>query len=251
MHFTSEEERRLAQAALPWLPAGSVVPLGVEDDLFITPAQRRAEPTVAAPYILSLARLDPKKGLDRLIQAFHKATGRGACRDWRLVIAGDGAPDYVQVLQALAHGGPAASHIAFEGWVTGEARRALLQQASLFALPSSQENFGISVVEAMAAGVPVIVSPGVNLAGDIVAAGAGWMATPDTLTTMLAEACGAPTALRARGTAARQWAERYRWREVTPALLALYADVAGRGGGWADRATDDGVRSFAASGGRS
>jgi glycosyltransferase involved in cell wall biosynthesis len=48
--------------------------------------------------------------------------------------------------------------------------------ARLFALPSHQENFGLAVAEAMAAGVPVLVSPAVNLANDILAHGAGWVA---------------------------------------------------------------------------
>ena len=248
MHFTSDEERRLATTTLPWLPPGEVVPLGVEDGLFAGVGNGREAPG-ASPYILSLARLDPKKGINRLIGAFHEATGRGGCRDWRLVIAGDGEPGYVQALQALAQAGPAAPRIAFEGWVTGDARRALIQQASVFALPSSQENFGIGVVEAMAAGVPVIVSPGVNLALEIEAAEAGWVARAETLAESLAAVCASPAEIRARGAAARQWAEQYRWPRVTRALLDLYADVAGRAER-AERAATDARRSLVATDGR-
>jgi glycosyltransferase involved in cell wall biosynthesis len=245
MHFTSEAERRLAMEALPWLPSGSVVPLGVDDDLFCS-AARNTEAPGASPYILSLARLDPKKGIDRLIRAFQDAIGRGACRGWRLVVAGDGEPEYVQSLQALANAGPAAARITFEGWVSGGVRRALIRQASIFALPSSQENFGISVVEAMAAGVPVIVSPGVNLAGEIEAAGGGWVASAERLAALVGEVCASPAEIRTRGAAARQWAERYRWPHVTRALLSLYADITGRAGVVASGATP----SVAATGGR-
>ena len=240
MHFTSEDERRLAVTAMPWLPAGMVVPLGIEDELFATEGGL-PEAAGAAPYILSLARLHPKKGLDLLIRAFHEMAGRGACRQWRLVLAGDGNPAYVQALQAQARAGPAAGRITFEGWVNGAARRALLQQASLFVLPSRQENFGISVVEAMAAGVPVVVGRGVNIAAAIVAAKAGWIAEPDALAESLVAICSAPDERRARGVAAREWAEQFRWERVARTLLTVYGDVVRR----ADPERTEGVRSSA------
>ena len=105
-------------------------------------------------------------------------------------------------------------------------------------------------LEAFAAGVPVIVSPGVNLAREIEAAGAGWMAEDtDTLAGLLATVCAAPADLRARGGAARQWAERYRWPQVTRALMTLYADIAGRAVR-ADRLGAEAERSVVATGGR-
>ena len=100
------------------------------------------------------------------------------------------------MLQGLANRGAAASLIAFEGWAGGEARRALLAQAGIFALPSSQENFGVAMVEAMAAGTPVVITPGVNLAPEIDAAGAGWIVELDQLSDTLAEGCDSTTMRR-------------------------------------------------------
>src|SRR5690606_29935476 len=104
---------------------------------------------------------------------FHVAAADKAL--WRLVIAGDGLPAYVETLREAAARGAAADRIAFTGWVEGIDKRRLVTGATAFASPSAQENFGLSVMEAMAAGVPALVSPGVNLADEIHTASAGWV----------------------------------------------------------------------------
>ena len=149
---------------------GCVVPLGVElNGSTHDHSVANYFPELAQePYVLSLSRLHPKKGLDELIEAFH------ALKDqrWRLVLAGDGPPDYSTFLKEKARG---SERIVFTGWVEGKRKEALMRGASLFALPSRQENFGLSVVEAMACAVPVLVTPHVNLAEDVRAAEAGWV----------------------------------------------------------------------------
>jgi glycosyltransferase involved in cell wall biosynthesis len=226
MHYTSDEERRLAESVLPWLPTGAVVPLGIEDELFA----RGAGPTAArAKSVLVLSRIDVKKGIDLLIQAFHDASAAGAGEAWTLDIAGDGDPSYVAGLRRLAAAGPARSRIVFHGWVQGEQRTALFRRASVFALPSHQENFGIAIVEAMANGVPVVVSPGVNLAADIQTSGAGWVVTRDVAAwrDALRSAMADPQELGRRGEHARSLAERFRWSAVGGRLAALYDQILG------------------------
>ncbi len=222
MHYTTAEEQRLAQDRLPWLPRGVVIPLGVDDELFAGTTQ-----TNAAPYVLALCRLDPKKGIDLLIQAFHDVAKSGGLGQWRLVIAGDGEPSYVAKLRQMAESGEGRSRIAFEGWVSGDARLELLRHASLFALPSTQENFGIAVVEAMACGSPVLVSPNVNLASDIDATDTGWVVPRDR--TALADALGRILADRAglvaRRGGARAFAGPFRWSSVAQALEHLYKEI--------------------------
>ncbi len=166
MHYTTRAEQQLAELAQPWLPRGVVVPLGVDDALF--EAGERPDP--AQPYVLAMSRLDPKKGIDLLIRAFHNVAARPSAARWRLVIAGDGEDSYVRHLKALAGAGHAAARIVFPGWVEAPRRESWLRRASLFALPSAQENFGIALGEAMACGVPVVVTPGVTLASEIAAA---------------------------------------------------------------------------------
>jgi glycosyltransferase involved in cell wall biosynthesis len=220
MHYTSADEERRSRQALPWLPPGVVLPLGIDSELFtdgIIPEPKER------PYVLALCRLDPKKGIDVLIRAFHEAGPRAP--EWRLVIAGDGGPTYVAELTALAQSGAAASQITFCGWIDGEARRTWLRGATLFALPSLQENFGLSVVQAMAAGVPVIVSPGVGLASEIEQAEAGWCVPRDRFGPGLAAAMADRDACGTRGQRARRYAERFRWARVGRALVDVYATV--------------------------
>ncbi len=132
-----------------------------------------------------------------------------------------------QSSSGLAADGPARDRIRFAGWVSGDARRLLVEGASLFALPSHQENFGLAVAEAMAAGVPVLVSPAVNLANDILAHGAGWVAPRDpasweqALRLILNDA----DELERRGRRARSAAERYRWPAVARQLAEVYDGV--------------------------
>lgn len=224
IHYTAPQEQRLAEQRLPWLPHGIVAPLGVGEELF-EPA-----PTgeiAREPALLTMARLDSKKGIDVLIEAFHTLAGERSLSNWRLIIAGDGAPDYVNALRTLADAGLARTRIEFRGWVGGDARRDLLRAVRLFALPSQQENFGIALVEAMACGVPVIVSPGVNLAAELETAGAGWVCerTATQLAATLRMAMSSAEQLDRRGRQARQFAERFRWAKVAETLQSVYDDV--------------------------
>jgi glycosyltransferase involved in cell wall biosynthesis len=223
MHYTSAGEQQLAEGAHAWLPRGVVVPLGIDDALFAPGEQ----PDAAHPYVLTMSRLDRKKGIDLLIRAFHDVSGRRGAEQWRLVVAGDGDAAYVRDLKRLAASGPAAGRIVFTGWLDGARRDACVRRATLFTLPSAQENFGMALVEALACGVPAIVTPGVNLAPEISRAGAGW-----TVERSVADlATGLHTAIRdsgeraKRSAAARTCAQRFRWKVVGRALLDFYATV--------------------------
>jgi glycosyltransferase involved in cell wall biosynthesis len=224
LHYTSDAERALAEQALPWLPRGVVVPLGVDDECFV-PAS--TFPSEAAPYVLALSRLHPKKGLELLVEAFHALADEPAMGPWSLVIAGDGDRSYASRLERLAASGAARERISFRGWVAGADRLRLVTSAQLFALPSQQENFGLAVAEAMAGGVPVMISPEVNLAADVEAHGAGWVvarnrdAWLDTLRTVL----GDPHEIERRGRLARNLAEHFRWPAVGRELAMMYDAV--------------------------
>jgi glycosyltransferase involved in cell wall biosynthesis len=224
LQYTTEQERALAQTSLPWLRSGSVVPLGVDDDCFSDPRT-----DTSRPYVLTLSRLEEKKSIELLIDAFHELARDGA-PVWRLVLAGDGRPTYVGALRARAAAGPAAPHIEFSGWVRGHQKRALVAGASVFASPSAQENFGLSLVEAMASGVPVLVTPGVNLAREIDSAGAGWVVPHDAaaLATRLRGIMTGDADRTVRGAAARGLAERFRWSVCVGQLAEFYEDVRAR-----------------------
>jgi glycosyltransferase involved in cell wall biosynthesis len=97
----------------------------------------------------------------------------------------------------------------------------------LLALPSYQENFGLCVMEALACGVPVLVSPHVNLAEEIEAAGAGWISPvkAESLCETLTSALRDQDELSRRGALGRLLAQRFNWHNVAEMLAQLYESV--------------------------
>ncbi len=107
------------------------------------------------PLVLFLSRLIPRKGADLLIESFADAMPeRGT-----LVIAGpEGEPGYLNHLRSVAGRCGVTSRVRFTGALYGEEKKAALADADLFALPSSYENFANAAAEAVASGVPVVVT---------------------------------------------------------------------------------------------
>jgi glycosyltransferase involved in cell wall biosynthesis len=104
--------------------------------------------------ILFLGRLEASKGIFDLLEAV--AAVRGAVPDVRLVCAGDG--QRVAVARYAERLG-IADAVKFTGWVGPSGKRALLETAAVFALPSYDEALPVGLCEAMAAGVPPVVTP--------------------------------------------------------------------------------------------
>ena len=117
-----------------------------------------------------LGRISHKKGLDLLIRAF--AMVRRDAPTARLAIVGPDDEGLTPELRALAGNEGAAESIVFTGMLSGDAKRAALAAADVWVLPSHSENFGNAVVEALAAGRAAVISPAVNIAAEIEAAGA-------------------------------------------------------------------------------
>ena len=118
---------------------------------------RVAPPTVAgqaeAGRILFLGRIEPAKGVDELLQACARLAGHHP--RLRLVLGGVGDLDWVR-RRALELG--IAGRVATPGWLDENARAAELARAWLFCLPSHAEGLPIAMLEAMAAGVPVVAT---------------------------------------------------------------------------------------------
>ena len=217
IHYTTSEERQLAEEQFPNLPHGEVVPIGIDDGWF------QLEDVSREKTFVCLSRLEVKKGVDLAIEAFRKIAADPDLESWRLVIAGDGEPDYVAALKRAAAEGAGSARIEFTGWLDGDARASLLQRGSVFVLPSQQENFGIALVEAMAAGLPAIVTPGVNLASELRRHDAGWVVerNADAVASAMRTAV-ADTARAERGRRAQQLASRFQWPTVAQGLDAMY-----------------------------
>jgi len=218
VHYTSEAEKRATESSLG-LNHGKVIPLGVE-----TASGNSNGKPVSDPYVLVLSRLHPKKGLDVLIDAFLSLVQRAEFAHWRLVLAGDGPVEYVSTLKEKVR---ANSQVTFTGWLDGDEKNAVLNGASLLVLPSHQENFGLSVMEALAQSVPVLVSPNVDLAVEIAAANAGWIAPIDktALEERLAEALADKEELANRGCAGQQLSQKYSWENAARELVDLYRAI--------------------------
>jgi glycosyltransferase involved in cell wall biosynthesis len=116
----------------------------------------------------------------------------------------------------------------FTGMLRGRDKLAAFVDAALFVLPSSTENFGIAVVEAMACGTPVLVSDRVNIWREIVEDGAGRAETPnaEAFAAAMVSLLRDESKLRAMGEAARaSVARRYQWNAIAADLERLYAQV--------------------------
>jgi len=228
VHYTTDAEK-LSTERLLGLNHGKVIALGIETAASASHAKLEQHfPELASePYMLVLSRLHPKKGLDVLIDAFLALVQVEKFAHWRLVIAGDGPEAYVLKLKAMAGSSAQRDRIVFTGWLDGEEKDAVLGGASLLVLPSHQENFGLCVMEALSHSVPVLVSPHVNLAEEIVLANAGWIATvdKDALISRLAEALGDEEERVRRGHAGKQLSQKYSWDTVAKNLIDLYRQV--------------------------
>jgi glycosyltransferase involved in cell wall biosynthesis len=182
--------------------------------------------------LLFLSRIDAKKGLPVVLRALRAV--RDAGTDAVLTVAGSGKPRYLREIERLAEGLGVTSYVRFVGFVSAETKARTLAEADLFVLPSYQENFGLAVAEAMAAGLPVIVSDQVALAPDIETAGAG-LVVPCDASDALAAAVLALAAddkrRRAMGDRGRALVEReFAWDRVAREVVRLYETVINWGG---------------------
>ncbi len=229
IHFTTEIERDLV-APLKLKPPAIVEPNGVDLQEFESLPQRgtfRAHhPEIGErPMLLFLSRIHHKKGLDLLIPAFAAMNER----EMVLVIAGPDSPDgYQKSVERMARDAGVADRVVFTGMLYGAERIEAMVDADLFVLPSYQENFGIVVVEALAAGTPVVISDQVNLHTEITGAGLG--AVVPTEVAPLAAALEAwmndPDRRRDAGNRAQRYVrERFDWREIARRWAERYQQI--------------------------
>jgi glycosyltransferase involved in cell wall biosynthesis len=182
--FTCEEERRQARKSFGLYSARElVVSYGTPGPTGDKTAQREAflkeYPGLAGKRVLLfLGRMHPKKGCDLLVEAFAREAARHPAL--HLVMAGPDPDNWRAALEEpLARVG-LADRVTWTGMLTGDRKWGALHVAEAFILPSHQENFGIAVAEALACGVPVLISNRVNIWREIEGDEAGFVAE-DTL----------------------------------------------------------------------
>lgn len=181
--FTCEEERRLARESF-WLYKCTerVISYGTTQPP-LNVAQQQGAFTERFPALtdtrnlLFLGRVHEKKGADLLFKALALVRARRPSdfSNIRLVMAGPADHAYGVQMQALCKQLQLDDLTVWTGMVQGDLKWGVFRSSDAFVLPSHQENFGIAVAEALACGVPVLISNQVNIWREIEEAGAGFV----------------------------------------------------------------------------
>ena len=226
VHATSADEADSLSALGVARPIVTV-PNGIDDDTAAVrhraaDYRRRLDIPLDAPILLFLGRVHPKKGLELLIDAFRTASA--SHRAARLVVAGGGDPQYLERLQSLGQDLVGQRRLMFLGHVTGDDRALALASANAFALTSHSENFALGVAEAMAAGLPVIVTRACPWPM-IAEWRAGWWVEPTAgaVTEAIAAWLDRPDAARDMGDRGRRAVlETFSWSQIGRRMVAEY-----------------------------
>jgi glycosyltransferase involved in cell wall biosynthesis len=230
LHFTTAEEEKLA-APFTFQTPGLVVPLGINWEEFAHLPQpgefRRRHPEIGhKAIILFFGRVNFKKGLDILARAFGVVARRR--QDVHLVIAGPDNEGWGALVRTWLAEEGMGDRTTFTGMLLGPEKLAVLRDASLFVLPSYSENFGLAVIEGMAAGLPVIISDQVNIWREVQAAGAGRVIPVDSgaLVDQLLDLLDNPKAAMDMGQKGRALVqERFQWPRIARSLVAAYERI--------------------------
>jgi glycosyltransferase involved in cell wall biosynthesis len=221
LHATSDQEHDEIRAFGLSNPV-AVIANGVDVPLLDRPAAG------ATRTVLSLGRIHPKKNLTGLIAAWSAVADRDG---WRLRIVGPDQGGHAGELQALV-ADLGLTDVTIEGPVFGDGKLAAYREANLFVLSTLNENFAMTVAEALAAGTPVISTKGAPWAG-LNTEGCGWWIDHGeaVMTAALSNAMAQPAeALAGMGVKGRDWMLRdYSWERIGRDMLAAY-EWAVRGG---------------------
>ncbi|MBI1381051.1 MAG: glycosyltransferase [Planctomycetaceae bacterium] len=217
LHLTATLELEQLPSHLAPRARRIVVPNGVERppdglDAALLPAVARELHGEGAGYTLFLGRLHRKKGLDLLLHALA-----GAPEAPPLLVAGpdDGEE---RALRRLAHELGLATRVHWLGPVAGTAKWALLQHASLHVLPSRSENFGNTVLESLAVGCPVLVTPEVGARDAVLELEGGRVLAANQFGVALCELAGAWLDPKPRRRLAERTALRFGWDAIAARL---------------------------------
>lgn len=230
IHYTTEEEAKRA-AFLRLRSRAVVLPNGIDWENY-----RRLPPRGnfrryirfddQTPLVLFLGRINFKKGLDLLVPAFGRVTKKRA--DARLAIVGPDNEGYCSKVRRWCKEYGIQDRVFFVDHLGFEKVKEAYVDADCFVLPSYTENFGLTVVEAMACGTPVIISDQVNIWREVQEARAGIVVrldsrdVADAICRILADKIEA----KAMGTRGRVAAEKcYAWPHIVEQLTQVYREL--------------------------
>lgn len=217
---TAGREAGPIHARLPGLPV-AVIPNGVACPATVPDRSHRDTATVRTLFYMS--RIHPKKNLVTLLDAWGPLAARFP--DWRLRIAGPDELGHSAELQHKVVAMGLQHSVRIEGAVPETGKREAFADADLFILPTLSENFGIVVAEALAEGVPAIVSNGAPWES-LVTEGCGWFTGTDaaSLGAAMAEAMAmSPDARRRMGARGHAHVRRdFAWDSIAAQTLGFY-----------------------------
>ncbi|MEG3860208.1 hormogonium polysaccharide biosynthesis glycosyltransferase HpsP [Microcoleus sp. herbarium12] len=259
IHFTSKQEAKISErfglhstSKMP-VPRDLVIPLGVTADFdrafpvspFLTKAGgERTEvlttnfsvansyPDILTnpqiPIILFMSRIERKKGLELLIPALESILADHLKFNFILAGSNPQDADYETQIKVQIKKSSLEEFTTITGFVSGDLKAEMLRKADLFVLPSYYENFGIAVAEAMAAGVPVVISDRVYICDDIQQAEAGWVVPLEVgdLANSIKSALLNPEERKRRGLNGKEYAEKhYNWEALARQTIEAYQHI--------------------------
>jgi len=216
LHATSDQEYEDVRAYGLTQPV-AVIPNGVD-----LPALAAERPFSATPTVLSLGRIHPKKGLDRLIRAWKNVEADFPL--WCLEIIGPSEINHAEQLTRLALELD-LKRVVISGPVFGEEKKRRLEEAEVFVLSTLNENFAMTVAESLALETPVISTKGAPWSG-LETNGCGWWIDHgvEPLSRALREAMSLRAERRrAMGARGREWMARdFGWSAIALQMTQTY-----------------------------
>jgi glycosyltransferase involved in cell wall biosynthesis len=201
------------------IPNGVQVPATIDPRIF-----PQAFPDLAGRRIvLYLGRLHRKKGLDNLCRAWSTVH-----RDFpaaHLVIAGPDSENTRARIELMVAELGLTSSVTFAGMLSGVFKWSALTAATVFVLPSYSEGFSVAVLEALALGIPVVITRQCNFP-EVAQSRCGWITEPaaDTVASALAESLSLPEGARKElGNNGRALiGQRYDWKVIGGQMAEVY-----------------------------
>lgn len=233
LHLVSEGERQMLRTFKISAP-NVVIGFGLNVEKFQRQSRgrfRAQRPELANKrIIMSLSRLSYTKGLDLLVEAFRDVAG--AHPDVHLLIVG---PDdgFERHLRLMIRWYALADRVTLTGRVDEEEKISALHDADVFVLPSYSEAFGLAMIEAMACGLPVLLTDQAALARELEEQGAALVVRSDIqeLASGLRLLVNDEKLRRRIGAVGiRLVADRFSWNTSTTQFVQLYENVARNGG---------------------
>ncbi|QKQ75885.1 glycosyltransferase [Nostoc sp. TCL240-02] len=227
IHFTSKQEQQEA-SQLNLSSPSFILPHGVDIPNINPNARQHLRQYLNLPddepIILFLSRLHHKKGLEYLIPALGKLS------DYRFtfVLAGSGSQEYESEIKSLLVSNGIKNRTHITGFVKGEIKDLIMQGSDLFALTSYSENFGVAALEALAVGLPVLLTPGIALADLVAQQHLGYVTELQVtaITAAIQQVLDCPEEAQKRGDRAQKFIlENYTWDRIASKLISVYTDI--------------------------